>query len=789
MIFPWVDLRELTTETFGGCFSMRCAALSSRVGGRRGGVGAVIVLGLALALGAGGSTPTASAKAGVPPVVQRTATTATTDALPTVQINGVVKTQVVVGNTVYAAGEFSSARPAGAAAGTSEVPRANLLAYDIRTGKLITSFAPKLNAAVKGLAVSTDKKTLFVVGNFTKVGGSTRNRFAAFDVASGGLKKMAPDFNYVVTSATVTASNVYVAGGFTSVNGKKRLRLAAVSASTGALASWAPSVDQQPSAIVATPNQSMIVVGGQFTKLNSTTAIGMGALDAKSGATKTWKVNTVVQNSGSKSAILSLAVDKDTVYGSGYAYGGGNFEGVFAASPSDGTIKWLQDCHGDTYSVAPVGNYVYSVGHAHYCKNIGGFPDTNPRKAWYRALAVTKATGGTVATNGQAGAHYGDFGGQPAPSLVNWFPELQPGTYTGQTQSAWSVAATSSYVLLGGEFTQVNGVAQQGLVRLGVPSKAPDKQGPMVTGAGIAPQLGAAQPNAATLSWTANWDRDDTALTYELLRDDTVVSTQTANSQFWNLPTLTATDTGLAAGTSYSYQVRVRDADGNTVTSPSATVQTTSSAAYADRVRADGTSHQWRISGGSSAADPDRAGSLDLGLGTGVTLGATGAIRADTDGAGTFDGSETGAVTGEETASAKMSAELWFKTTQGGASLLRFGTAADTDHAASYPRSLSLSGDGRLTFTTGDDPSAALTGSASYADGAWHQVVAVQSTTAVKLYVDGVQVGSAGVSPTVSGSGRWWVGSGYTGTIDDVAIYRGALTAGEVAQHLQLARQ
>src|SRR3954467_13831839 len=67
-------------------------------------------------------------------------TTVSAGALPTVQINGVVWSQVVVGNTVYVAGKFSSARPAGSAAGTSETPRNNMLAYDIRTGALITSF-------------------------------------------------------------------------------------------------------------------------------------------------------------------------------------------------------------------------------------------------------------------------------------------------------------------------------------------------------------------------------------------------------------------------------------------------------------------------------------------------------------------------------------------------------------------------------------------------------------------------------------------------------------------------
>ena len=28
---------------------------------------------------------------------------------------------------------------------------------------------------------------------------------------------------------------------------------------------------------------------------------------------------------------------------------------------------------------------VYAVSHWHHCENAGGFPDTNPRNAWYHA--------------------------------------------------------------------------------------------------------------------------------------------------------------------------------------------------------------------------------------------------------------------------------------------------------------------------------------------------------------------------------------------------------------------
>ena len=65
------------------------------------------------------------------------AETVTSDPLPTVQIDGVVWSQTVVGNTVYVAGSFTTARPAGRRRGEHDAA-VELLAYDITTGKLLT---------------------------------------------------------------------------------------------------------------------------------------------------------------------------------------------------------------------------------------------------------------------------------------------------------------------------------------------------------------------------------------------------------------------------------------------------------------------------------------------------------------------------------------------------------------------------------------------------------------------------------------------------------------------------
>lgn len=523
---------------------------------------AVAALGLSAAL-------PGSASAAVPPVLQKPKAAVTADALPTAQIDGIVWKQAIAGNTVFAGGQFSSARPAGAAPGTRTVRRYNLMSYDIRTGKM-KGFAPKLNGQVRALATSADRKILYVGGDFTRVGTASRPALAAFSVATGKLLPLRGNFNNRVNAITTIGGRVYVGGWFTRVGQKQRLRVAALDSKSGAVTRWNPSADGAVEALVPTPDKTRVVIGGSFGRLSGKVNRGMGAVTKVAGTPGTWKANAKIQDFGARSAILALAADKDTVYGTGYGYEAGNFEGVFALNPKDGSIKWLQDCHGDQYGVAPVGDLVYSVGHAHFCRNIGGFQEIDPQ----RALVVSKAAKGTVATNSQDGVNYRNWQGYKAPAIYGWFPRLNTGRVSGSTQGAWSVAGTSRYVVLGGEFTTVNGKPQQGLTRFTTPAnKAPRKMGPRATGAATTPSVwGAGDGKSLLVGWDANYDLDDLTLKYEVLRDGKVVSSLSRKSTFYKRPWITYKDTRVRSGKSYVYRIRVSDGVGNRVTSPAVTI-------------------------------------------------------------------------------------------------------------------------------------------------------------------------------------------------------------------------
>ena len=752
-----------------------------------------------------------SASAAVSPVADRPAEGVTADALPTLQLDNpdgksIVWTQTILGNTVYAGGTFSNVRPAGAAAGTNLTARGNLVAYDITTGNLVSGFAPVLNTTVRALATSPDGKRLYVGGAFTTANGQNRYRLAAYDLTTGALiSTFAPNLNATVTTIVATATTVYVGGYFGTANGSSRTRLAAFQASNGALTTWAPTADYDVNAMVLTPDKSKIVIGGGFQNVNGAPVQGVGALDPATGASVPWPVNQVIHNGNAQSGIYSLSTDSDTVYGTNYNFGTGNYEGPFAMN-QDGSIKWLADCHGDSYAAFSADNgIVYGGGHAHYCSNIGGFPESNPRKE-QRLYAVTRDATGTVQPNGQGGSGYGNFAGQPSPSLINYFPQFASGTASGKTQAVWSLTGNKQYLAAGGEFPTVNGTAQYGLVRFAVPAVAPNKVGPTDKGGTTNPSVVAIGGYGARLSWKLNWDYDDTNLTYKVVRADqaaTPLFTTTRPAFFWNRPFMTFMDKTAQAGQTYRYRLITSDPKGNTTQSDyvSITMPTTSLSDYGKAVLDDGAANYWRLGDGDQPTLTDLAGGNSLTKSTGVTAAADGAINGDADGSTKFDGTTAGsagtsvAVPSTDT----FTAEAWIKTTSiTGGKVLGFGNKS-TGSSTSYDRQVYMNNSGRLTFgvSNGGVKQTITTSGEAFNDGAWHHIVAQLSPAGTVLWVDGVQKGSnPSATKGQAYTGFWrlggdnlsgWVNRGssdyFAGQVDDVAIYPTALTLTQVRDH------
>jgi hypothetical protein len=486
-----------------------------------------------------------------------TPTTASADALPTWQINGVVWDTVTVGDTVYATGNFSRARPPGTEPGdAAQVTRRNLLAFDIRTGE-VTPFRHDLNGQGLRIAASPDGTTVYVGGNFTTVDGAAHQRLAAFNLATGALKtEFKPRVNGPVRAITATASKVFIGGDFTSVGGHARTRLAAVQASTGSPYAWAPTADLGVYALAMAPGGKRVIVGGRFQKLNGKKKVGIGALNATSGKSVTWTSRPIPtrKNSTHFSYVTDLVVSGKTVYGTADGESKHWFDGRFAAKASNGNLIWLDNCYGATYSGFVRGKVFYSVGHAHDCRSIKAFPETNPRVA-HRALAETTYATGRDTTPKGANSNYSK---QPVPSLLHWFPNISSGTFTGQHQGAWAITGNATYLALAGEFTTVNGVAQQGLTRFAISSAAPNKVGPKGSDA-LVPKVSSTKRGVVHVTYKRTWDQDNNLLTYELTRDGTLVHSVQAKSTFWSLKGLSYDDTGLVVGSTHTYKIKVKD--------------------------------------------------------------------------------------------------------------------------------------------------------------------------------------------------------------------------------------
>ncbi|OFI38958.1 hypothetical protein BIU82_16780 [Arthrobacter sp. SW1] len=759
----------------------------------------------AVSLAVVGTVPARADTAPANPADPKTPVTVAADGLPTAQINGVAWTQVIIGNTVYVGGNFTEARPFGAAPGTG-VARANLLAYNLTTGALSTTFAPTTNGEVTALAASPDGSRLYAGGSFTTVNGSTVWRLVALNPANGAIiTSFLPKVSASVRAIVATADTVYFGGLFDAVGSVSRGRLAAVTAANATLLPWNPvAAGGRVNALALAPNGASMVVGGAFTSLNGSTnpGFGLGRVDTNTGTLMPFPINNVVRNGGTNGAITTLATDGANVYGAGYTFGRtSTLEGMFSVNWSDNSTKWIEDCHGDTYSIAPQGDVVYLAGHAHYCGNVDGFPQTQPWQ-FNRALAFSKAATGVLT---QESHGYTNFAGTPAPSLLNWYPFLDAGSFTGQDQGPWSVASTADYVAMAGEFTIVNNQPQQGLVRYAKSSIAPNQRGPRVDGTNLNPTLSTPGPGQVRVRWQANWDQDNRELTYQVLRDSNVIRTIEQPSTFWDRPGMTFLDTGLTPGQEYRYRVFARDPFGNEARSDTVTITAGGTAppssAYAASVQADDPVNYWRLGEPSGVTGVDSAGKDDLELMPGVTFGASGAVNGEANTAASFNGT-TSSVAFNPTLAKRpnvFSVEAWFRTnTITGGEIIGYGNT-QSDVSADKDRTVYMSNTGRLYFGVRPDGGTRQTinTTGSYNNNQWHHVVATLGPNGMQLFVDGVlQASRADVTTAWPIDAYWRIGGDTLGSwadrplsrylagqIDEVAIYPAVLPLSRVQAH------
>ncbi|MER6203678.1 DNRLRE domain-containing protein [Streptomyces sp. NPDC001586] len=700
----------------------------------------------------------------------------TADPLSTWQPNGVVWALAEAGGQVFAGGTFSTVRPPAGGAG-SEQSAVNFVALDAATGaptscKLSFTIAAG-SATVRALALSPDKTTLYAGGYFGAVNGTAVSSLAAIDVASCTVKTgFRPAFAATVRALAVTDDTVYAGGDFLSVAGQPRERFAAVGAADGALKPFTADADEPGRAVEVTPDGNSVVLGGDFFTVNGTNTHALAVVDATSGALTKSYAGFIETNS----VIKDIATDATGFYTANEGTGGGVFDGRIALNLGDFDQRWRDTCLGATQAVLPYQSVLYSASHAHDCSSVGEFPDGQ------RHHLLAQPTSGT--------------------GKLGWAPDTNDGIGEGIGPRVMTVGSKGGvqYLWVGGEFTTVNGAAQQSLTRFASTGD---------TGAPTVPVASAVsfKPGEVQVRWRTSLDLDDSALTYRIHRNGaaTPIATVTADSLFFKRPQASWTDTTVAAGQTYTYRVTATDAAGNT-SALSTTASVTVPAqvdGYPNQVRADGAQQYWRY---DESALPFAADSSVSGNQSGVHLNAPalrqspGAVSGASTAIG-FNGTDT-QVYGDkrQTVGSTYTIETWFKTdTTRGGKLLGFGNN-QARGSNQYDKHIYMTNDGRLVYGVYTGATRTVTTSAAYNDDQWHHVVASQGPGGMTLYVDGAQKGTLNVTTHENFSGYWHAGGDslggwpdrptseyWAGRLDETAVYPTVLSAAQVQNHYALA--
>jgi len=267
--------------------------------------------------------------------------------------DGRVEAVMRVGNTIYLGGDFTHVVDRSG----NTYPRNYLAAIDATTGQA-TSWNPSANNFVFRFALSPDGTTLYAVGTFTKIGTTTRQRVAAFNVSTGALTSWkAPSINNTVRGIAILGNTVYIGGNFTLVGGIARTRLAALDATTGAMLSWAPTADQMVRRIVATPTR--MYIAGNFATVNGATQKNLAVVDPTTGASVACSCHPGIP-------VLDMVTDGTRLYVAAGGPGGTAFAYNFAT----GQLLWQIKGDGNVQAVTVFGTFVYFGGHFQKFANV-----------------------------------------------------------------------------------------------------------------------------------------------------------------------------------------------------------------------------------------------------------------------------------------------------------------------------------------------------------------------------------------------------------------------------------
>ena len=236
-----------------------------------------------------------------------------------------------------------------AAGGTFEsiggLSRERLAAVDLATGEP-TGWDPGADAPVRALAVAGDK--VIAGGDFTRAGGAPRSRIAMLDSGAGTATSWNPSIAGAGAGAGVRAllvdgPRVYAGGSFSSVGTEARDGAAAIDLQTGEADAWAPAVTGGAVLAIARRDGTTFL-GGSFTAVGGRPLAQLAAVDDSGQPIGGWSFDA---NAGAEVRALLLDGGKLFLGGQFTAIDGQARLDLAAVDPDTGALdSW--DAHFST---------------------------------------------------------------------------------------------------------------------------------------------------------------------------------------------------------------------------------------------------------------------------------------------------------------------------------------------------------------------------------------------------------------------------------------------------------
>lgn len=362
---------------------------------------------------------------------------------------GVVYAMAEVGDKIIVGGKFRSVKQ-----GDTTYPVTHLLAIKKHNKRLDPTFRPQLDGIVNALEPAPDGKSVWVGGTFNNVNGKARPKLARIDVTTGqevanGTWKTPGIKHGGIWDIELVNGRLYIAGQFTKVAGVTRNRFAALNGTTGGLSNKYGVIsfagvhnggETRVRRLAATPDGKKLYVLGNFSTVAGEERRQFARLNlgASSDALDTnWKTDGFATkcNTVFNSYVRDMAMSPDgkfvVVGTTGGPYGTSQLcDSVTRWDTADSGLNvkptWINWSGGDTIdSVAVSDSAVFAGGHPRWSNNPGGRDKAGPGAVTRPGLAALDPRNGIP---------------------LSWNPGRDP-----RGDGAWSLMVTSEGLWVGSD--------------------------------------------------------------------------------------------------------------------------------------------------------------------------------------------------------------------------------------------------------------------------------------------------------------------------------------------------